>query len=186
MLPDHANTATYANLTPDASFGWDDLRIVPRLDLHKATIAFAGVPSADLVLPSGLVLPRGREVVDAQADHVLFINRHTALAVSTSPTLTDDLTAALCHRTDVLVTDATSSLVSLDLIGRYAGELLSRGSAVDLRHEVFGVGQCACTTLGAINVTLHRTLDGFRLHFAASMQTYAQEWIESVLSIRRS
>ncbi len=163
--------------------GRDDLRIVARPDLYKARIGFAAASQRDVVWNEGFALPHEPSSADADTDHALYINRYTLLAVSTSPSLAGNLASAFAHHADVLVTDASSALASIDLVGQRAAEVLSRGCALDLREHVFRAGDYACTTLGAIDVTLHRTARGMRLHFRAPHGRYVQQWLASVMAI---
>lgn len=160
--------------------------IVRRPDLYKARIAFARPSPQDRAWVGGPPLPRQPAPADAAADHVLYLNRHMLLAVSPRATLADDLASTLGRHADVLVTDASDALLTLELVGEGAADVLSRGCALDLRNDVFQIGHYASTTLGAVDVVLHRMTNGMRMHLRAPCEPYVRLWLDTVMALRQA
>lgn len=77
------------------------------------------------------------------------------------------------------VTDVSSGLTTLNVLGARAAELLARGCPLDLHPRQFAVGQCAQTLLAKAGVLIAPLTDriGFRLTVRRSFAHYLWHWL---------
>ncbi|WP_068304539.1 hypothetical protein [Pararhodobacter sp. CCB-MM2] len=78
------------------------------------------------------------------------------------------------------LTPATGSLAVLHLDGPGAGELLARGTAVDLTQA----SPSAALLFAGMNAVLYRHGTGMRLHLDRGLVDYAFDWIEASGALR--
>lgn len=83
-----------------------------------------------------------------------------------------------------VLVDTTDSLAMIDIRGRLARDVLSKGCGLDLRPHAFPVNRCARTRFAQIAViidhidTHNDDAPSFRLYFAPSYSRYLVAWIE--------
>lgn len=75
------------------------------------------------------------------------------------------------------VVDVTSGYTVIDIGGRYAADVLSKGCAMDLHPRVFGAGGCAQTRFFDAAVFLRRTPGGIALTTRRSFAPYVAEML---------
>ncbi len=81
------------------------------------------------------------------------------------------------------VTDVSDSRTCLKLSGPQARDVLSKGCSLDVHPAVFGVGQCAQTTLARVGVLIAPTsATAFEIYVLRSFAAYLWAWLQDAMA----
>lgn len=161
------------------------LRITPRgpLNIVQVSAFGAAVATADLLSKHfGLTITATPNRAIAAGDVTVLWHGPGQWLIVRAPgaaPLADELVHA-CGQ-DAAVVDLGHARTALRFEGGGAGDLLARGTSIDLRPAHFAPGACALTALGKIGALLHAVApDTIDVYVASSYAQALVEWLEHV------
>ena len=112
----------------------------------------------------------------------LWLSQKEWLIVVNPSTDTEEVTSLQNHISDIhaLALDVSDRWTTINVSGKKAIEVLSKGTAIDLDNSVFGSGACAQTALWTVNVIIHQIDEKptFDIFVDSTMARFLWQWLD--------
>jgi len=112
----------------------------------------------------------------------LWLSQKEWLIVVSASTDAEEVTSLQNHISDIhaLALDVSDRWTTINVSGKKAVEVLSKGTAIDLDISVFGSGACAQTALWTVNVIIYRIDEKptFDIFVDSTMARFLWQWLD--------